>query len=90
MLGAGSAARAAVVLEVARTPELAPPTADAYGLTPRERTVTALVARGLATSEISRRLCVSPHTVQDHLKSVFEKTGVTSRGKLVARLFFEQ
>jgi DNA-binding CsgD family transcriptional regulator len=62
---------------------------DAHGLTARERAVTQLVANGLATEEIARRLFVSPYTVQDHLKAIFEKTDVNSRGALVARLFFE-
>jgi DNA-binding CsgD family transcriptional regulator len=72
-----------------RAPELAPLIAAEYGLTARERTVTELVAQGLPTDAISRRLHLSPYTVQDHLKAIFEKTGVGSRGELVARLFFE-
>jgi DNA-binding CsgD family transcriptional regulator len=81
--------RAAVIIEPAKAPELAPLIADAYGLTARERAVTQLVARGLSTHEIAGRLFLSPWTVQDHLKAIFEKTGVGSRGELVARLFFE-
>jgi DNA-binding CsgD family transcriptional regulator len=80
--------RAVVILEPARRPELAPLIAEAYGLTARERAVTALVARGLATHEIAGELHLSPWTVQDHLKAIFEKVDVSSRGALVARLFF--
>jgi DNA-binding CsgD family transcriptional regulator len=79
----------AVVIERVRPHELAPLIADAYGLTDRERAVTQLVAQGLATSGVGRRLHLSPWTVQDHLKAIFEKVGVGSRGELVARLFFE-
>ena len=79
----------AVILEPVRSHELAPLIADAYELTERERAVTQLVAQGLATAAIGERLHISPWTVQDHLKSIFEKVGVGSRGELVARVFFE-
>jgi DNA-binding CsgD family transcriptional regulator len=78
-----------VILEPARPHEVAPLIAGAYGLTERERAVTELVARGLQTNAIALRLHISPWTVQDHLKAVFEKVGVSSRGELVATLFFE-
>ena len=89
LLGDGPAASVAVVVETARPAELAPLMADAYGLTDRERRVTELVARGFSTNEIAAELHLSAYTVQDHLKSIFERTGVGSRGGLVARLFFE-
>lgn len=63
--------------------------AEAYGLTPRELEITQLIARGLPTAEIAATLFISPHTVRDHLKAVFGKAEVSSRGELVARLFGE-
>ena len=88
-LGDEPGARVAVILESARSHELAPLIADAYGLTERERAVTQLVAQGLATNDIASRMHLSPYTVQDHLKSIFDKAGVSTRGELVARVFFE-
>ncbi len=69
--------------------ELAPLIAAALGLNERERAVTELVARGLSTDAIALRLHISPWTVQDHLKAIFEKVGVSTRGELIARLFFD-
>ena len=81
--------RIAVTVSPARAVEVAPLIADAYGLTARERQVLRLVTRGLSTNEIAATLWVTPYTVQDHLKSIFEKTGARSRRELVGRLFFE-
>jgi DNA-binding CsgD family transcriptional regulator len=57
----------------------------ACALSSRERDVVAALLAGLDTRAVGARLCISPHTVQDHLKSVFEKTGGHSRPELLAR-----
>jgi DNA-binding CsgD family transcriptional regulator len=88
-LGPDPDAEVAVVLEPARAGELAPLIADAYGLTERERVIGEHVAHGLPTGDIAAREHISPWTVQDHVKSVFEKVGVRTRGELVAPIFFE-
>ena len=82
--------RVAVIISAARDPELAGLIAQAYGLSARERDVTRLVLHGRSTHEIAAGLHVSPYTVQDHLKSIFEKVGVRSRRELVAQLFLQQ
>jgi DNA-binding CsgD family transcriptional regulator len=81
--------RIAVLIEPARPAEQASAFGDLYGLTERERAITNQVARGLSTKEIADRLYVSTYTVQDHLKAIFDKTGATSRGALVAQLFLD-
>jgi DNA-binding CsgD family transcriptional regulator len=56
-----------------------------HGLTPRERELVSHLAQGHDTREVAASMVVSPHTVQDHLKSVFAKTGTRSRRLLLAR-----
>jgi DNA-binding CsgD family transcriptional regulator len=58
----------------------------AYALTPAQRRVAELVLQGRTTRQIVRQLAISEHTVQDHLKAVFDKIGVRSRRDLVAAL----
>jgi DNA-binding CsgD family transcriptional regulator len=83
----GAIGNTAVVVEPAKASEVAPLIVEAYELTARELDVTRSLARGLTTNEIAARLHLSRYTVQDHLKSVYEKVGVSSRGELVAKMF---
>jgi DNA-binding CsgD family transcriptional regulator len=80
----------AVIIEEPSPAELAPVLMMAYGLTKQEQVLTRLVCRGLSTSEIADRLRITPNTIQDHLKSIFDKTGVSSRRELVASILQEQ
>lgn len=79
----------AVVIERAPASEITPLVVLAYELSDRELQVTQCVARGLPTNAIAAELHLSPHTVRDHIKSIFEKLDVSSRGELVGRLFTE-
>jgi DNA-binding CsgD family transcriptional regulator len=87
-LVADGARRVAVIVEPAHPARISPLLMSAYGLTQREQEVTRLVLQGESTAEIAERLVVSPHTVQQHLKRIFEKTGVRSRRDLVGKVFF--
>lgn len=87
-LVAGGARRVAVIVEPAHPARITPLLMTAYGLTHREQEITRRVLCGDSTGEIADRLFVSPHTVQQHLKSIFEKTGVRSRREVVGKVFF--
>jgi len=81
--------RVAIVMDRATSPETTAVRLEANGVTAREREIAGLLAGGLSNTEIARKLVLSPYTVQDHLKSLFEKTSVSSRQELVARVFLD-
>lgn len=57
-------------------------------LTPREREVVTLIARGFKYREVSEELGISQKTLETHMKHVFDKLGVASRSE-VTRMAFE-
>jgi DNA-binding CsgD family transcriptional regulator/GAF domain-containing protein len=60
-----------------------------HGLTPREREVLLLAARGESSKQIASQLQLSAYTVQEHLGNACTKVGVRGRRALLARLFFD-
>src|SRR5947209_10147205 len=88
--GPSAGGQIAVIIEVARPAEVAPLIVQAYDLSPRESEIVQLVLRGQSTEEMATMVHISPNTVQDHLKAIFEKVGVRSRRELAAHLFAHQ
>jgi DNA-binding CsgD family transcriptional regulator len=84
----GGERRVAVIVEAADPARIYPLLMEAYRLTPRERDVTRQVLQGASTAQIAAGLHLSAHTVQQHLKNIFDKTGVRSRRDLVGKVFF--
>jgi DNA-binding CsgD family transcriptional regulator len=83
----GSVGTVALVVEPAQPAAIAPIVVEAYDLTAREQEIVRLIARGATTIEIANQLFLSRHTVRDHVKAIFAKVGVSSRGELTAKLF---
>jgi DNA-binding CsgD family transcriptional regulator len=57
----------------------------AFGFSQREDELLHHLVEGADTRELASRMFLSEHTVQDHLKSIFDKAAVRSRRSLVAR-----
>lgn len=57
-----------------------------WRLSPREREVVCLLAKGLTNKEIAQRCHVCEQTVKDHLKHVYEKVHVHNRVQLFGKL----
>jgi DNA-binding CsgD family transcriptional regulator len=55
---------------------------SSHGLSPREQEVLQLLGRGLTTAAMADELGISPHTIRDHLKHLYRKTGTKGRNEL--------
>ncbi|NUS74151.1 MAG: helix-turn-helix transcriptional regulator [Corynebacteriales bacterium] len=76
----------AIVIQAARGELLLPSFCDWHGITPRERQVIEFLVKGATIPQLARILDLSRHTINDHLKSVFRKTGAYGRAELLAAL----
>lgn len=55
-------------------------------LTPREKEIARYIKSGLSYKEIAQELYISARTVNQHLKHIYQKTGVSSRSQLAAKM----
>ena len=62
----------------------APSVAAPPSLTPREREITALIARGYSNKGIAEELVISPATAARHVANILAKLGFTSRAQIAA------
>jgi DNA-binding CsgD family transcriptional regulator len=86
VLEGGAAQSIAITIRPATPDDLIDLVCASYFLSGRERQLARVLLAGRDTLAVSRQLGISRHTVQDHLKSIFVKTGVHSRRELVALL----
>jgi DNA-binding CsgD family transcriptional regulator len=75
-----------IVFEPASPTQISSLFLSAYGLTPAQQRVAALVLQGHSTRQIVSKLHISADTVQEHLTAVFDKAGVRSRREFAATL----
>jgi DNA-binding NarL/FixJ family response regulator len=68
----------------------APPLKSDYGLSAREKEILELMVEGLIKKEIADRLLLSYHTVDNHLRNIYRKLHVHTRGGAVAKALKER
>jgi len=59
---------------------------EKYNLTQRENDIANLIVMGMTSPQISDKLCISIRTVENHLRSIYAKTGVKNRTTLAYKL----
>ena len=82
---AGGGATIAVTIEETSAADRLDLFSRAFGLTAREHELLSLLATGSDTRAMARQMSLSEHTVQDHLKSIFTKTGARDRVTVLSR-----
>jgi DNA-binding CsgD family transcriptional regulator len=82
---ASGAATIVVTIEEASASERVELFGRAFGLTPREYELLGVLATGSDTRAMAREMSLSEHTIQDHLKSIFAKTGSHDRVTVLSR-----
>jgi DNA-binding NarL/FixJ family response regulator len=82
---ASGAATIVVTIEEASASERVELFGRAFGLSAREYELVGLLATGSDTRSMAREMSLSEHTVQDHLKSIFAKTGAHDRVTVLSR-----
>ncbi|MFF4500668.1 LuxR C-terminal-related transcriptional regulator [Streptomyces sp. NPDC001401] len=55
------------------------PASQWESLSETERTIASLVSEGMTNRQVARRVALSPHTVNYHLRAIFRKLGISSR-----------
>jgi DNA-binding NarL/FixJ family response regulator len=70
--------------------KLSPPQTADYGLTSREKQALGLLVEGLSKKELAARLDLSVHTVDKHIRSIYDKLHVHSRSAVVAKAIKER
>jgi DNA-binding CsgD family transcriptional regulator len=75
----------AVTIETSSPAERTEVFARAVGLSAREAELLDHLVAGAGTRQVAERMFLSEHTVQDHLKSIFAKSGTRNRRTLIAR-----
>jgi len=76
-----------VIEEFARRAAPSPPNPGLEGLTPREREVLLLVARGLSNAEIANELFLTPGTVKTHVGHILRKLDARDRVRAVVAVY---
>lgn len=88
--GLATVLRGGIFLHQAVSHFLAPPEAKRPGapaLSQRERDVLDCISRGMTNKQVASELNMAPSTVKTHLRSLFDKVGVSNRAELVSCTF---